>query len=51
MFRIVEFPSQDAILRGRLYTPADASAPTPILIMAHGFSATISGMVADRYAE
>jgi pimeloyl-ACP methyl ester carboxylesterase len=39
------------VLRGRLYKPDDARGPLPIIIMAHGFSATISGMVADRYAE
>jgi uncharacterized protein len=47
--RIVEFPSEGAILRGRLY--GSAAVSSPIVIMAHGFSATINGMVADRYAE
>jgi fermentation-respiration switch protein FrsA (DUF1100 family) len=51
MFRTVEFPSQGAALRGRLYLRPDWARRTPIVIMAHGFSATISGMVADRYAE
>ena len=52
MFRIVEFPSEGAILRGRLYVPANyLSKPLPIVIMAHGFSATITGMVADHFAE
>ncbi len=51
MFQMVEFPSERATLRGRLYLPSGAPGPSPIVIMAHGFSATISGMVADRYAE
>ena len=51
MFTIVEFPSEGATLRGRLYIPENQSPPSPIVIMAHGFSATINGMVADRYAE
>jgi dienelactone hydrolase len=49
--RIVEFPSEGTTLRGRLYDWAEVSRPRPIVIMAHGFSATISGMVADRFAE
>ncbi len=48
--RGVEFDSQGILLRGRLYESA-ARTPAPALIMAHGFSATIDGMVADRYAE
>ncbi len=51
VFRIVEFPSEGAILRGRLYLYPGASKPQPIVIMAHGFSATIHGMVAEKYAE
>jgi uncharacterized protein len=51
MYKMVEFPSEDAILGGRLYLPQDTSNPLPVVIMAHGFSATIDGMVADRYAE
>ncbi len=51
MFRIVEFPSEGATLRGRLYLLPNASKPQPIVIMAHGFSATINGMVAEKYAE
>ncbi len=62
MFRNVTFPSQGATLRGRLYIrqegPDHRRAPNqdasrqvaPIVIMAHGTSATIT-MVADRYAE
>jgi uncharacterized protein len=51
MYRIVEFPSEGARLRGRLYLRADSARPAPLIIMAHGFSATISGMAADCYAE
>jgi uncharacterized protein len=51
MFRMVEFLSEGATLRGRLYTHPDQSKPAPIVIMAHGFSATINGMVADRFAD
>jgi pimeloyl-ACP methyl ester carboxylesterase len=50
MYRIVEFPSQGAILRGRLYVRPNAVKPAPLVIMAHGFSATIT-MVSDQYAE
>ena len=45
----VEFASQGAVLRGRLYLRA-ARRPRACVVMAHGTSATI-GMVADRYAE
>lgn len=45
----VEFASQDAVLRGRLYDRA-ATRPRACVVMAHGTSATI-GMVTDRYAE
>lgn len=47
----VEFPSQGATLRGRLYLPAEGTGPAPAVVMAHGFSATIQGMVADAYAD
>jgi cephalosporin-C deacetylase-like acetyl esterase len=50
IFEIVEFPSQGATLRGRLYIP-NKSKNNPVVIMAHGFSATINGMTANRYAE
>jgi pimeloyl-ACP methyl ester carboxylesterase len=46
---IVEFPSEGAQLCGRLYHPRD-SGPAPVVVMAHGTSATIS-MATDRYAE
>ena len=51
MFRVVEFPSEGATLRGRWYTRSNLSTQSPVVIMAHGFSATINGMVADHYAE
>jgi pimeloyl-ACP methyl ester carboxylesterase len=47
-FRPIEFTSDRATLRGRLYLPDDHSAP--VVVMAHGFSATIP-MILDRYAE
>jgi len=46
----VEFSSQGATLRGLLYLPGAAARRPPIVVMAHGFSATTDGMVADRYA-
>lgn len=46
--RTIEFPSDGATLRGRLYLPDHVAAP--VVVMAHGFSATIP-MVMDRYAE
>jgi uncharacterized protein len=49
MFEVVEFPSEGALLRGRLYRPSGDRA-APVVVMAHGTSATIT-MVADRYAE
>jgi pimeloyl-ACP methyl ester carboxylesterase len=51
IFNIVEFPSEGATLRGRLYLHPHADKPQPVVIMAHGFSATINGMVAEKYAE
>jgi pimeloyl-ACP methyl ester carboxylesterase len=47
-YRTVEFMSDGAVLRGRLYLPEQQ--PAPVVVMAHGFSATIP-MVMDRYAE
>lgn len=49
----IEFPSEGTILRGFLYFPeshAEQKEKPPVVIMAHGFSATIQ-MVADKYAE
>jgi len=51
MTKSIEFVSQGVTLRGRLYLPENVDHEGPIVIMAHGFSATISGMTADRYAE
>ncbi len=48
-FETVEFPSQGATLRGRLYRPS-ATGLVPVVVMAHGTSATIT-MTADRFAE
>lgn len=50
MYKIVEFTSENVTLRGRLYYP-EKSTQLPIVIMAHGYSATIEGMCADNYAE
>ncbi len=51
MYRNIEFTSQGAILRGRLYLPKNKSKKSPVIIMAHGFTTTINGMTADKYAE
>jgi len=51
IFRDIEFNSQGAILRGRLYSPENESKKSPVVIMAHGFTTTINGMTADKYAE
>ena len=48
-YQTVEFESEGAILRGRLYVP-EAEPPYPAVAMAHGTSATIT-MCIDRYAE
>jgi alpha-beta hydrolase superfamily lysophospholipase len=50
-WKSVEFESAGVTIRGRLYGPTAPTAPRPAVVMAHGFSATISGMVADLYAE
>lgn len=52
-FQPVEFTSDGATVRGRVYLPAASppgASPGPVVIMAHGFSATIP-MTVDRYAE
>ena len=49
MIRKVEFQSEGATLRGRLYFPAE-DGPRPSIVMSHGTSATIT-MTTDRYAE
>jgi cephalosporin-C deacetylase-like acetyl esterase len=50
-YKNVEFKSQEVTLRGRLYLPDDKSEKRPVVIMAHGFTTTINGMTADKYAE
>ena len=50
-FTQIEFPSQGSIIRGRLYLPENRPGPYPIIVMAHGFTATVNGMTADKYAE
>ncbi|MGH2380568.1 MAG: alpha/beta hydrolase [Candidatus Limnocylindria bacterium] len=51
MVKEVEFPSEGATLRGLLYVPESRTdKKSPLVIMAHGTSATVS-MVADKYAE
>ena len=49
MIEHVEFSSEQATLRGLLFRPESSPRP-PVVIMAHGTSATIH-MVADEYAE
>ena len=51
MERLVEFPSQGATLRGRLFLPAAGTHRPAVVVMAHGYSATADGMVADEYAR
>lgn len=50
MIKEVEFPSEGAMLRGLLFLPESQTRKLPLVIMAHGFSATVT-MVADKYAE
>ena len=50
-YRKIEFISQGAVLRGRLYLPENKLKNLSILVMAHGFTTTINGMTADKYAE
>ena len=45
----VTFNSEGADLSGWLYVP-DSGPPWPLVVMAHGFSAT-RHMTADKYAE
>ena len=45
----VTFSSEGADLSGWLYMP-DSGQPWPLVVMAHGFSAT-RHMAADKYAE
>ena len=49
MIKGVEFPSEGATLRGLLFLPDSQAKGLPVVIMAHGFSATVT-MVADKFA-
>lgn len=49
MIENIQFNSQGATLRGYLYKPETGAGP--VVVMAHGFTTTISGMTADKYAE
>jgi len=46
----VQFESEGAVLHGLLYVPEEQSGKLPVVIMAHGTTATV-GMVTDKYAE
>jgi alpha-beta hydrolase superfamily lysophospholipase len=50
MIEEVEFPSEGAIIRGLLFLPDAPPEKLPLVIMAHGTSATVY-MVADKYAD
>jgi uncharacterized protein len=50
MIEEIEFRSEGAGIRGLLFMPERLSVKPPIIIMAHGTSATVK-MVADKYAE
>ncbi len=50
MIEKVEFPSENAMLRGLLFHPDKGTSKSSVIIMAHGTSATVY-MVADKYAE
>ena len=49
MIKEVEFTSQGVALRGLLFLPESQAKRSPIVIMAHGLSATVT-MVTDKYA-
>lgn len=51
MSRLAEFDSEGVTVRGWLYEPEGSTDPKPGVVMIHGFTATATGMVADRYAE
>ncbi|NOX84604.1 MAG: hypothetical protein GXO86_01360 [Chlorobi bacterium] len=51
LYKDIAFTSQNATLRGRLYVPENHPENNPVVIMAHGFTTTINGMTADKYAE
>ncbi|HLA87890.1 MAG TPA: alpha/beta fold hydrolase [Anaerolineales bacterium] len=50
MIKGVEFPSEGAMLRGLLFLPESQTRKPPLVIMAHGTTATVY-MVVDKYAE
>ena len=50
MKKEIEFHSEGVTLRGLLFLPESSEAKPPVVVMAHGTSATIH-MVADKYAQ
>jgi pimeloyl-ACP methyl ester carboxylesterase len=50
MIKEVAFQSEGAMLRGLLFLPESRTKKSPIVIMAHGTTATVY-MVTDKYAE
>ncbi|MGA8513334.1 MAG: alpha/beta fold hydrolase [Burkholderiaceae bacterium] len=50
MIEHIEFPSEGATLRGLLFLPQAHAKKLPVVIMAHGTSATVT-MVTDQYAQ
>jgi pimeloyl-ACP methyl ester carboxylesterase len=50
MIKEVTFQSEGATLRGLLFLPERQTKKPPVVVMAHGTSATVY-MVADKYAE
>lgn len=50
MIKQIEFQSENATIRGLLFLPEIQSKKLPLIIMAHGTSATVF-MVTDKYAE
>ena len=50
MRRNIEFNADGVTLRGWFYTPDGKPGPFPVVVMAHGFTAT-KEMTLDRYAE
>lgn len=50
MVEHIEFISQEATLRGNLYLTETDGSKNPVVVMAHGFTTTINGMTADKYA-
>jgi len=50
MRRNIEFNADGVNLRGWFYTPEGKLGPFPVVVLAHGFTAT-KEMILDRYAE